>query len=292
MEEVVLIRFIMCQPAIYRFEWELEVALTRLKKLGIDDIVLLFSRHNSKTPVYLRDKYDVEVHVYDDGRNDRNYIPSIKPYLWSRFLKEDRSRENDSYFYLDSDVIFREIPKVDPDPNVWYGSDCGHYLGVEYIDSTGKGIFEEMCRIIGVDPDFIRSQNPVIGAQWVISNPTYEYWNKVYEDSNRLYRYLNSRTYSNIQKWTAEMWAQLYNVYYFGKTTEVDNELDFSWATDPVERYYETNIFHNAGVLEIHNDLFFKGKYTRTSPFKEDFSFVNKNRASIKYVEAIKEVRL
>lgn len=261
-----------------------------MKKLGIDDIVLLFSRHNSEVPTYLKNKYDVEVHVYDDGRNDRNYIPSIKPYLWSKFLAEDRAREKESYFYLDSDVIFREIPLVNPNPNIWYGSDCDHYLGVDYIDSTGKGIFEEMCKIVGVDADFIRSQKQTCGAQWVISQPTYEYWNKVYEDSNRLYRYLNSRTYSNIQKWTAEMWSQLYNVYHFGKTTQIDKELDFSWATDPVNRYYETKIFHNAGVTESHSDLFFKGKYIHKSPFKEDLSFVNKDKASVKYVEALKEV--
>lgn len=281
----------MCQPAIYRFEWELEVSLTRMKNLGVENIVLLFSRHNAKIPTYLKEKYNVEVHIYDDSRDDRNYIPSIKPYLWARYLKEDRSRENDSYFYLDSDVIFREIPNIQPDDNVWYGSDCSHYLGVEYIESTGKGIFEQMCKIVGVDPEHIREVNPVSGAQWVISKPTYEYWSKVYHDSNALYRYLNSRTYSNIQKWTAEMWAQLYNVYYFDKTTSVHNELDFSWATDNVERYFETKIYHNAGVTESHNDLFFKGKYIRTSPFTEDLSFVNPNKASFKYVEALKEVK-
>lgn len=280
----------MCQPAIKRFEWELEVSLTRMKKLGINDIVLLFSRHDSSIPSYLKQKYDVEVHVYDDGRNYRQYIPSIKPYLWSKFLKEDGSRQNDDYFYMDSDVLLRDILNVDPDPNVWYGSDCGHYLGPDYIDSTGKGIFEEMCRIVGVDPNFVRSQNPVCGAQWVISQPTYDYWNKVYEDSNTLYRYLKSRTYSNIQVWTAEMWAQLYNVYYFGKTTKVEKELDFSWATDPVDRYYETKIFHNAGVTGPNSDLFFKGQYVNKTPFEEDLNFVNPNKASIKYVEAIKEV--
>ena len=86
------------------------------------------------------------------------------------------------------------------------------------------------------------------------------------------------------------MWAQLYNVYYFGKTTEVDSQLDFSWATDDVERYYETKIFHNAGVTENHKDLFYKGKYANKSPFDDDLSFVNENKASIKYVEAIREV--
>jgi hypothetical protein len=287
---VVDIKIIMCQPAIYRFEWELEVSLTRLKSLGFENIVLLFSRHDSKIPNYIRDKYNVEVHVYTDNRSDRNYIPSIKPYLWSRYLLEDRSRENESYFYIDSDVLFREIPNVQPDSNIWYGSECSQYLSVDYIDSKGKGIFEQMCRIVDVDPEVIRTINPTAGAQWIISNPTYEYWNKVYEDSVKLYRYLDSRTYSDIQKWTAEMWAQLWNVHYFGKVSKVDSELEFCWATDDVEKYHETKIYHNAGVTEAHKDLFFKGKYFNTSPFKEDLSFVNKSKASIEYVKAISEV--
>ncbi len=149
-----------------------------------------------------------------------------------------------------------------------------------------------MCKIVGVDPEHIRKLDPSAGAQWVISNPSFEYWTKVYDDSNKLYRYLNSRTYSSIQKWTAEMWAQLYNIYYFGKRSEVSKELDFSWATDNVERYYETKIYHNAGVTQDYNDLFFKGKYTHISPFKDDLSFVNPSKASINYLEALKEVEL
>lgn len=260
-----------------------------MKSLGINDIVLLFTRYEKDIPKYLGDKYDVEVHVYDD-RDNRMYIPSTKPYLFSKYLQEDRSRENESYFYLDGDVVFRDIPKVEPNSNIWYGSECGHYLGVDYIDSTGKGIFEEMCKIIGVDSEMIRDLNPTAGAQWVISNPSYEYWQKVYLDSDYLYRYLNNLTNSKIQKWTAEMWAQLYNVYFFGKSTQVHKELDFSWSTDPVGRYYETKMLHNAGVIDDKQGLFFKGKYNKISPFDADLSFVDPSRASIKYVEAIKEV--
>jgi hypothetical protein len=263
-----------------------------MKKLGIIDIVLLFTRQVKDIPKYLGDKYGVEVHVYDD-RDNRSYIPSVKPYLWSKYLQEDKSREKESYFYLDSDVIFREIPDVVPNSNIWYGSDCINYLGVDYIDSTGKGVFEEMCKIVGVDSSGLRGLNPRSGAQWVISNPTYDYWYKVYRDSDLLYRYLgylNGRLYSKIQKWTAEMWAQLYNVYLFGKRAETHDELNFTWSTDPVDRYYETKILHNAGVVNDKDGLFFKAKYNQDSPFKANLSFVNPDKASIKYVEAIKEV--
>lgn len=287
-----IIRFIMCQPAIYRFEWELEVCLTRLIKLGIDDIVLLFSKHNDEVPLYLKSKYGIEIHVYEDNRLDKSYIPSIKPYLWAKFLQEDRSREKDTYFYLDSDVILRDIPKVIPNEDIWYGSNCESYLSVKYIDSKGVQLLENMCKIVGVNPDIIRKENPTSGAQWIIKNPTFEYWLKVYTDSIKLYKYLNQLQDSDIQKWTAEMWSQLWNVYYFGKTSKNSDELDFCWATDDVERYENTKIYHNAGVVNDKQDLFFKGKYVHKSPFKDDLDFVDATKASIKYVEALKEVEL
>jgi len=283
-------KYIMCQPAIHRFKWELEVSITRLKKLGINDIVLLFSKRDDNIPSYLSTKYGVETHIYEDNRRDRSYIPSIKPYLWAKYLQEDRSRELDDYFYIDSDVIFRGIPIVEPNVNVWYGSDCQSYLGIDYLDSKGPDIFNRICHIVGVDPNYIRQQNPICGAQWVISKPSFEYWLKVYEDSNRLYRYLNSIGSTGIQKWTAEMWAQLYNVYYFDKVTQIHSELDFAWSTDNVDTYYGVKILHNAGVIDDRQKLFFKGKYTRTSPFNDDLTFVDPTKASIKYVEAIKEV--
>ena len=285
-------KYIMCQPAIKRFEWELEVALTRLKKLGVDDIILLFSRHDDSIPKRLREKYGVEVHVYEDKRRDKSYIPSIKPYLWAKFLQEDRAREVDTYFYMDSDVIFRELPEfLQNDNNIWYGSDCSGYLGNDYIDSKGGNLLESMCKVIGINPKLIRDNKPSCGAQWVIPQPTFEYWLKVYEDSTKLYRYLNGLSDCDIQKWTAEMWAQLWNVYHFGNVPKVSKELDFCWATDSVDRYYETKIYHNAGVVESSkSELFFKGEYVHKSPFDIDLTYVDNTKASIKYVEAIGEV--
>ncbi|HBC2693932.1 TPA: hypothetical protein IYD21_002835, partial [Enterococcus faecium] len=50
-------KYILCQPAINRFKWELEVCLTNLKKLGIKDIVLLFSRHDDQIPIFFEKEY-------------------------------------------------------------------------------------------------------------------------------------------------------------------------------------------------------------------------------------------
>jgi len=294
-------KFILCQPAIKRFEWELEVCLTRLKKLGIQDIVLLFAQWDNSVPKYLQEKYNVEVHVYDDTHRNKSYIPSVKPYLWMQYLSEDRSREKESYFYLDSDVLIREVPEVLPTENIWFASDCKSYIGIDYIDSKGSDLLERMCDVINIDASMIRKYNPTGGAQWVIKNPTFEYWKKVYEDSVKLFKFLssveneyvrkNGSDYTPIQKWTAEMWAQLWNVYHIGRTVQVENELDFCWPTDDVEKYYSTKIYHNAGVLDDNQKLFFKGKYTNSTPFNDDLSGIDQSKASIEYVKAIYDVK-
>jgi len=296
-------KFILCQPAIKRFEWELEVVITNLKNLGAKEIVLLFAKWDDSIPKYFKDNYNVEVHVYDDSPRDKRYIPSVKPYLWWKYLEEDSSREIEDYFYIDSDVIFREIPNlsnVDYNSNKWVGSDCAGYLGIEYIDSKGKDLLSGMCKVIGIKENVIRENQPIAGAQWIIAHPTAEYWKKVYQDSIKLYQYLNSieksyikandSDYTPIQKWTAEMWAQLWNVYYFDKKTRVSDELDFTWATDPIEKWYENKIYHNAGVTSEENNMFFKGKYVDKTPFHDNLENINNEKACYKYVEAIKQV--
>jgi hypothetical protein len=295
-------KYILCQPAIKRFEWELEVCITRLKKLGINDIVLLFAQWDSAIPKYFEETYEVEVHVYSDADREKAYIPSVKPYLWMKYLEEDPSRENNVYFYIDSDVLFREIPKLIPTKDTWYASDCSGYIGLDYIDSKGQGLLDRMCNVIGIDPALIRKHRPMGGAQWIIKKPTHEYWKKVYEDSVALYDFLckveaeyirdNGPEYTPIQKWTAEMWAQLWNVYHFGKSVKVDSELEFCWPNDSISRYQETKILHNAGVTDDRKGLFFKGQYVERSPLKEGFSYVNKSKASYEYVKAIQDVSI
>jgi hypothetical protein len=294
-------KYILCQPAIQRFEWELEVCLTRLKKLGIQDITLLFAQGDPAIPNKLKDKYQVEVHVYKDERADKHYIPSIKPYLWMRYLEENPTREKETYFYLDCDVLLRAIPEVIPTENTWYASDCTGYIGIDYIDSKGSDLLNRMCEVVGIDESLIRTQKPSGGAQWVIKNPSYDYWAKVYVDSINLYNFLskvesyyvknNGPSYIPIQKWTAEMWAQLWNVYHFGLDVKTDKELDFCWPTNSLEDYNKVKIYHNAGVLNENQGMFFKGKYVNRSPFKDNFSGIDRNRASIEYVRAIQDVK-
>lgn len=285
-------KIVMCQPSIKRFEWELDVAISNLKKHNITDVVLLFAEFDHSVFLNLKNKFPyLDIYTYKDDREDSSYIPSIKPYLWYRFLSENPGFENEDFLYIDSDVIFREMIDFNnfTQDNKWYGSDCTGYLGYDYILKTqnGEKIISEMAKIVGVNlSDIKKIKNNCIGAQLIVKKPKAKYWKKVYEDSNKLYHYFEEID-SDIQKWTAEMWSQLWNMIYFDIEPKSDDEFDFSWATDNIEEWHKKKIYHNAGVTPNTDDLFFKGKYTNASPFNDDLSFVNNDKCSYHYVKAI-----
>lgn len=83
------------------------------------------------------------------------------------------------------------------------------------------------------------------------------------------------------------MWAVLWNAWYFGHETKVDPYFNFTWATDPVDRWNQNFIYHNAGVVG-EGELFFKGSYINTLPYFLEDKF-NPNFASHKYFEEIME---
>ena len=285
-------KLLLAQPSVPRFKWELEVLLTNLAQFGPHEIVLLFSRHDDTIPRYLADKYGVECFVYADGRDDKGYIPSIRPYLLWCYLSDDPAREKETYFYIDSDIIFRAWPDcatLGANAERWVGSDCSGYIGYDYIAQCGNGprIAAEMARICGITVDQMRGV-PGIGAQLVLNSPSADFWLRAYEDSNRIYNYFQTVD-SNIQKWTAEMWAQLWGMVREGKNPTAHQELDFCMATDPIEKWDEVKIMHNSGATS-DSELFFKGQYTDRTPFSDDLSYVDQTKVTYRYVEALKKV--
>ena len=288
-------KYIMAQPAVVRFEWEVKVAIYGLLKAGIlkEDIVILFSRHKESVISEIRN-LGVNVHVYSDNRVDFEYIPSLKPYLMHRYLEEDVSRENETYFFMDSDVIVKEQPETDSYlRGVWYGSDCGGYLNYDYIVQCDNGfnILKDMSEIVGVSIEDIKSMNnSSIGAQYIISQPSSEYFKKVYEDSIKLWKYIKDKD-TNYQKWCQEMVATLWNMPLFDVMPRAKKEMEFTWATDSIEKWNKNKIYHNAGVTNDMKDMFFKGNYVNKDPFNEDFSYVDKNKASYEYTKLITEAR-
>lgn len=311
--------YISAQPDSLRFAWELRVQLTNFKKVGVDlnSVHVLFSRYGEVTEYAQKlcmDFPEAHFFFYEDKRIDKSYIPSLKPCLFAQHLDRFPLLENEDFFYYDSDIIFRELPDFSKllselGENEWCGSETGHYLNTPYIKSKGEGLLEEMCEEIGIKSEVIEENYNVHvpGAQWIVRKPTAKYWWKVMEDSEKLYRLMkitiekykgialqsglikDEKDYQPIQAWTAEMWSQAWNLFLFGYAARVEKELEFCWATDHINRWDQTKIMHNAGVMANNKDLFFKGAFFNKDPFNEDFEYVNKQRCSSKYVEHILE---
>lgn len=175
------------------------------------------------------------------------------------------------------------------DSKHWIGSDCDHYIGLDYIlgCENGQLIAENMAQICGITVDQMRGV-PGIGAQLLITNPNAGFWERAYDDSQELAKYLELVP-SNIQKWTAEMWAQLWGMVREDIDLSISKELDFCRPTDDISEFAKVKILHNAGVVD-NSTLFYKGAYATKMPFGEDFSYVDPTKASIKYVQALEKV--
>lgn len=299
--------YVSVQPDIAYFHWQVELYLFNFLQVGIkpEDIHVVFL-FNGSTPsekgLEIQKKNPlVNFFFYKDDRPDKSYIPSIKPYGMYKHFFNQKGLCCKQIFYHDSDIIFKE--KINEEifsrnkENVQFMSDTISYIGYDYVKSKGEEQLRKMAEIVGVSVDTIKkNQSSSGGAQYILSNVSSVYWWKVYEDSNKLYWLMDRESKSNftgaypIQKWCAEMWATLWNLWYFGGQTEVHRELDFCFATAPISDWDKMKILHNAGVTEKEkHKMFFKGDYINKAPYSEDLDFVQNQYCSHKYVENIKE---
>jgi len=210
-------------------------------------------------------------------------------------LKEER------LFLHDSDIVFTKSPDLSwvlSNDKIWYMSDTNSYINYDYIQQKGNEIYEDMCSIVGIDkliPKLMNSNSG--GAQYIIKGEGYSFWNKVEQDSVKLYSYFCKReAYDSerlkpnfpIQKWTAGMWSLLWNAWLNGHETKVDKRLDFGWSTNHISVTESKWILHNAGVKSANEGLFYKGQYTNSLPYNEDLE-IDSNKASFYYWKEIKE---
>lgn len=281
----------MSQPALRRYQWEIDTAITSIRALTDTPIVLLFMDYDHSVVEHFKDRYqNLEVHAYPDLRDYTQYPANTRPYLMWKYLEEDRSREMVKYFQIDSDVIFREMPDLEGmnKTSTLYGSDCGGYIDYNYLITrkNGEAIVNSFANIIGINKDVIKGAQGV-GAQFVYLGATADMWEQIYDKSNKLWQYLEGVD-SDIQKWTAEMWSQLYVFGKYGFEASIEEELDFCRPTDDIKMWHMVKILHNAGVVgEGVHGLLYKGKYIEDSPFSEDLSWVRRDKAGWHYARAV-----
>jgi len=312
--------FVTAHPDVPYFHWQTKLYIHNFIEKGINPkkIHTIFSTINnnnlSEGAIELKN-YGINVHTYKDERKIKSYIPSIKPYLISKWLEE--FPENGKCFFLhDADIIFRTLPNFEEllNDDICYLSDTIGYIGYKYIidccnryekqhPTSEKGqLLKEMADVIGINVEKIKeNQENSGGGQYIIKNTNYKLWEKIYEDSTPLYRQMlnyQKRFPINpgqIQFWTAEMWSLLWNLWLSGYKTKITKELDFSWATDSIEIYEKKPILHMAGVTDdLKTTKFYKGEFINVDPIQkliEDnnyFDYVDNKSSTIKYVEVIK----
>jgi hypothetical protein len=315
--------FVSAHPDIPYFHWQTKVYTNNFIEKGIkpENIHVLFVMVNgltSATEESLKLKnLGINVHHYLDDRKDKKYIPSLRPMALSRWLKE-YPELGKCYFYHDSDIIFRELPNFDKllSDDIIYLSDTLSYISYDYImtcckryetthPSLQKGhLIQLMADVIGISVDTIKQNNKNSGgAQYLIKNTDYTFWEKVFDDCQLLYKNVfefNQRhkiPSGEIQMWTADMWAVLWNLWLTNHETKIVDDLSFSWATDAISIYEKHPILHMAGVTDdLKRSKFYKGEFINVNPLeklKENinyFDYIDKNSSTIKYVEQMKKI--
>lgn len=315
------ITFITAQPDVPYFHWQCKLYIYNFIKLGIDpnQIHIIFSIFKDKQPsegaLQLKST-GVNIHFYIDERDNKSYIPSVKPYLVSKWM--DHHPELGKIIFLhDADIIFRELPDFNKllNDDISYLSDTIGYIGHDYITyccnnyekkhptAPKNSLLQEMADVVGITTETIKlNQKNSGGGQYLIKNSTPEIWNKIYKDCTPLYNQMKDyhRRYpidnGAIQFWTAEMWSTLWNLWKYNLETKIVRDLDFSWATDNISIYERKPILHMAGVTDkLKSKMFYKGEYINVNPIEKlrenpnKFDYVDKNNASWKYIELMKQ---
>ncbi|RPE08155.1 hypothetical protein EGT74_13890 [Chitinophaga lutea] len=292
--------YISAQSDDLYFLWQLEVQLENFGSLGIppENIHVLIGFNPEKG---LKREYQALIaagratfFTYADERVVKNYKSSIRPHILKKHFREQAYLEKETIFYHDCDIIFRERlnEQFFGEGDTWYLSKTP-YISYKVLEKHGgRKIVDKLCSIVGIPRSAVEQHEPHTGgAQYVLKNLSYAFWEKVEKDCEAIYSQLvdfNLKRQKGLQAWCADMWAVLWNGLLYGHSLEVHPALDFCWPKDAKERWYETNILHNSGVLHHEADtIFCKGLYLSSTPYFSNFTYMDENLCSRQYVHVI-----
>jgi len=301
------LRFICIQPAIDYYTWQVEVMINNFIDKGINpnQIDVVCGITTNEPPANwkkLADHYNmVRFFFYQDTRQSPRYISSLRPHIMKKHYLARREIVNDVIFYHDNDIMFTD--KIDFNQflhdDIWYGSDCRWYISHNYVSSKGQDILDKMCEIVGVEEALIKDNElNSIGAQYIMKNIDWQYWDQVEKDCERLFvditnmnniKKQENPSYHEIQIWCADMWAVLWNAWKLGHKTQCHKDLEFSWGTSNIKDWETYKIFHNAGVTGTQYGQFYKANYMNRVPYNDDIE-VKPDSCSYNYWKWIQEV--
>ena len=302
------LRFVSAQPAIPYYTWQVEVMLNNFMEMGINlnNVDIVCWKKDGIIPEAwskLANNYAARFFFYDDTRVTKDYISSIRPNILKQHWLANPELRYDTIFYHDCDIIFTKpikdwITEDMINDDKWYGSDTRWYIGHDYILSKGNDVLTLMSDIVGIGKDVIKkNEKNSIGAQYIMKNLTYYYWDRVENESELLFKDVNilnnkkkakEPTHHELQIWCADMWAVLWNGWKMGYETICNPNMDFSWATSTEEDYLKMNIFHNAGITGSDSGKFYKAHYMDKLPYNENLQ-ITPNTASWYYWNEIQK---
>jgi hypothetical protein len=302
------LRFVSAQPAIPYYTWQVEVMLNNFMEMGINlnNVDIVCWKKDGIIPEAwskLANNYAARFFFYDDTRVTKDYISSIRPNILKQHWLANPELRYETIFYHDCDIIFTKpikdwITEDMINDDKWYGSDTRWYIGHDYILSKGNDVLTLMCDIVGIGKDVIKkNEKNSIGAQYIMKNLTYYYWDRVEKESELLFKDVNvlnnkkkakDPTHHELQIWCADMWAVLWNGWKMGYETICNPNMDFSWATSAEEDYLKMNIFHNAGITGSDSGKFYKAHYMDKLPYNENLQ-ITPNTASWYYWNEIQK---
>ena len=291
---------ISAQPATNYYAWQVEVYLNNFLELGYNgnyiDIVAGYKESVPESWLTLQREFPyVRFFFYEDTMELHNYPPAIQAHILEKHFTRHPYIKQEAVFFHDADFLFTKYFDFTPylQNDNWYFSDTISYIGAEYIISKGEEVLDKMCELMNIDKQLvIDNQKGSGGAQKLMKGIDAEYWRNVYSDSIKLYNGLGDLTNSKkegeygLQIWCASMWSELWNGWKLGKTVVVPKEFDFCWATCPSERWNDVSFFHNAGVPDSKQGMFFKADYIDKYPFNEKLD-IDKSRCSYNYYDKI-----
>lgn len=299
------LRFISSNPAIPYYLWQVETFLQNFMNMGINPnmIDIVCSLEGGIVPEEwgrLAEKYPARFFFYQDTRETKHYISSIRPNVLKQHFKAHPYLERDAVFYHDCDIVFTNTINWDKflHDDKWYGSDCKWYVGHDYIASKGGEELDLMCNIVGISKEVVKqNENNTIGAQYLMKNIDHYFWEDVERHSENMFYEVNKiiaqkkqkdPTHHELQIWTSDMWAVLWNGWKRNRETVCHKDFDFSWATSHIQEWDRNNIFHNAGAVSNENGMFYKGMYQESYPPKD--LVIDPNSCGYNYYEIIKNL--
>lgn len=321
------------QPSDLLFTWTLRVQLTNFRKHGFIEnyraiVWIPFNRLNDPLPKEWKeleiDFPEVKFFYYFDKENyikvtqAFNYIPLLRPHCLRKHFEEYPELKDEAIFYIDADVILTKPLDLSEflQDDVCYMSQAGHYINADYFDSKIQkvlpeklesykkiDVLDELSKEIGINRKICEDNNNNSGAaQYLLKNIDAKYWAEVESACMVIIIYLGNinrrffiSTDEGYQKWCADIWAVIWNLWKRDIKTECPKILNFAWATDRVDRWDEVYIYHDAGATPENNKLFYKRAlpYVNniTTPFEQDLSYVSPNFCSYKYVQTIQDAK-